>query len=224
MEAKIHERGDAVAASLLAWLAPLRFTEAEDEGEREACYRLRHRAVLDAGMEAPTALSRGRERDEFDADAVQVLGWDGTRPVATCRLVFPSPLRGLPLESTFGEIAPDASQTVEWGRVSVDPQLRGEGGRILMGLAARGWLSMRSRGLSTAIGVTTGRLVALLRALGFPIVVIGPSRPHWGIERVPILCEGRVAVATLERLWSTRDEPPRVPDGSPGGSPGGAEA
>jgi N-acyl-L-homoserine lactone synthetase len=207
-DAEVLARGDGVAADLLAWLAPLRFAEAATEQEREAAYRLRYRAVLDEGMEDPARFPDGIERDEFDPDAVQLLGWDEAGPIATCRLVFPSPRRSLPYEGVFGPASQAAGPMVEWGRVTVDPRLRGEGGRIFMGLAARGWLSMRSRGLTTAIGVTPERLVLLFRALGFPVIVLGAPRVHWGVERVPILCRGAAAVQALEHLWQSRHEPP----------------
>jgi N-acyl-L-homoserine lactone synthetase len=205
-ESDIFARGDAVAKDLLAWLYPLRFAEAADEGEREAAYRLRYRAVLDERMEDPARFPQGMEYDEYDSDAVQILGWDETGPIATCRLVLPAPDRCLPFEKVFGPVARATGPMVEWGRVVVDSHLRGQGGRIFMGLAARGWLSMRSRGLSAAIGVTPERLIRLFRALGFPLVVLGPPRVHWGEERVPILCEGPVAVQTLEHMWFDRDD------------------
>jgi N-acyl-L-homoserine lactone synthetase len=162
-------------------------------------------------MEDGARFPDGMERDEFDEDAVQILGWDGPAPIATCRLIIPAPDRPLPLQKTFGEMR-NASQLVEWGRVSVDASLRGRGALIFMGLAARAWLSMRSRGFSTAIGVTPPRLLALFRALGFPVMVVGEARIHWGIERIPFLCTGSTAVQMLEHLWSVREggtgEPP----------------
>jgi N-acyl-L-homoserine lactone synthetase len=205
-ERDIFARGDAVAPDLLGWLDPLRFAEAANAEERKAAYRLRYKAVLYEGMEDPAHFPQGLEYDDYDSDAIQILGWDETGPVATCRLVLPAPGRCLPFEKVFGPLGQTTAQMVEWGRVTVDSRLRGQGGRIFMGLAARGWLAMRSRGLSTAIGVTTERLVRLLRALGFPLVVLGPPKVHWGSARVPILCEGPMAVQTLEQMWLARED------------------
>jgi len=205
-ESDILDRGDTVATDLLEWLDPFRFAEAADEEERKAAYRLRYRAVIEERMEDPECFPLVMEYDEYDSDAVQILGWDETGPIATCRLVLPAHDRSLPLEKVFGPIAQAIGPMVEWGRVTVDSRLRGQGGRIFMGLAARGWLSMRLRGLSTAIGVTPERLVRLFHALGFPLVVLGPPRVHWGDERVPILCEGSMAVQSLERMWFARDD------------------
>jgi N-acyl-L-homoserine lactone synthetase len=210
-EAEILARGDAVAMALLRWLEPLRFAEAADERQREASYRLRYKAILEVGMEDSARFPAEMERDEFDSDAVHIVGWSGAEAIATCRLVFPSPHRPLPFENVFGPLCDAPGPLVEWGRVTVDSRLRGEGGRIFMGLAARGWLAMRSRGLSTVVGVTPEPLVALFRALGFPIVVRGAPRRHWGVERVPIICAGPVAVEALEHLWGMCEASPVSP-------------
>jgi N-acyl-L-homoserine lactone synthetase len=216
-EAEILARGDAVARALLRWLEPLRFAEAADERQREASYRLRYKAILEVGMDDSARFPAEMERDEFDPDAVHIVAWSGAEPIATCRLVFPLPHRPLPFESVFGPLRDSPGPMVEWGRVAVDSQLRGEGGRIFMGLAARGWLAMRARGVCTVVGVTSERLVALFRALGFPIVVRGAPRRHWGVVRVPILCSGPAAVESLEHLWGMRES---SRSGPVGGGPG----
>ena len=206
---EVLERGDALAGRLLAWLEPLRFAPAGGGPEREAAYRLRHQAVAEVGMADPAGFPDGMERDAYDEDAVQVLAWDGPKPVATCRLVFPAAGRPMPAEEVFGPI-PEAEGAVEWGRVTVDSALRGEGGRIFMGLAARGWFAMRARGRSTAMGVTPRRLVTLFRALGFPVTVLGEPKVHWGVERVPILCRGPEAVDVLGHIWNFKGRPPEL--------------
>jgi N-acyl-L-homoserine lactone synthetase len=132
---------------------------------------------------------------------VQVVGWDGDRAVATCRLVFARDGRPFPLETAFAVTLPSRDRTVEMGRVAIDSHRRGEGHRLVMGLAARGWLAMEARGATVAIGVTPERLVAYFSTLGFPVTVLGPPRVYWGEERVPILCEGVRAAAALGRLW-----------------------
>jgi N-acyl-L-homoserine lactone synthetase len=200
--------GDGLAAALLAELEPLRFAEAAGAGECEDAFRLRRRAVVERGMVPDRPLVDGLERDEFDAGAVQILGWDGDRPVATCRLVLPAAGRALPVVTAFGLSVPDPARVVEWGRVVVDPGYRGDGHSVLMGLMARGWLSMRARGLTTVVAATSGRLVELFRTLGFAVTVLGPPRAHWGEERVPILCEAAAAVPHLARQWGTRGEGP----------------
>jgi N-acyl-L-homoserine lactone synthetase len=194
----LHE-GDVIAADLLASLEPLRFEEAAGERDQEAAFRLRFRAVVEVGMAEVADRRDGVEADPFDASAVHILGWDGDRAIATCRLVLPSPGQRLPLEAAFDlELAP-GEPVVEWGRVVVDPAYRGDGHSVFLGLAAQGWRSMRSRGFSAALGATPRRLLALFEALGFAITVLGPPRRYWGEERVPFLCEGRTTAPGLRR-------------------------
>ena len=193
--------GRAVAADLLDWLSPLRFDEAASESERREAYRLRYRAVVERGMATADRFPDGLESDAHDAGAVQVVGWDGDQAVATCRLVFDQSGRPFPLETEFALTLPSRERTVEWGRVTIDSGRRGEGHRLIMGLAARGWMAMEARGATVAIGVTPERLVVFLNTLGFPLTVLGPPRMYWGEERVPVRCEGARAAAALGRLW-----------------------
>jgi N-acyl-L-homoserine lactone synthetase len=193
------QEGDVVAADLLASLEPLRFEEAAGERDREEAFRLRYRAVVEVGMAEVADRRDGLEADPFDASAVHILGWDGDRAIATCRLVLPTPGERLPLQTAFDlQLAP-GDPVVEWGRVVVDPEYRGDGHSVFLGLAAQGWRSMRSRGFSAALGATPQRLVALFEALGFSITVLGPPRLYWGEERVPFLCEGRTTAPGLRR-------------------------
>ena len=90
------EVGDAVATDLLSALAPLRVEEAHDELERRASYRLRYAAVVERGLASTDAFPDGEEHDEYDDRAVHIVGWDGARPIATCRLVLPRQLRDSP--------------------------------------------------------------------------------------------------------------------------------
>lgn len=193
--------GRAVATDLLNWLRPLRFDEAYDEAGCREAFRLRYRAVVAGAMDTADRFPDGLERDAHDADAVQLIGWDGAQAVATCRLVFGQSGRPFPLETAFALTLPSRERTVEWGRMTIDSNRRGEGHRLVMGLAARGWLAMEARGATVAIGITPERLVAFFSTLGFPFTVLGPPRVYWGEERVPILCEGVEAAAALGRLW-----------------------
>ena len=195
------EVGDAVAADLLTSLLPLRFDEVADEGERRAGYRLRYDAVVERALAEASRFPDGLEVDEFDDRAVHIVGWDGEVPVATCRLVLPAPGSPLPVEAAFGLTVPGAESMVDWGRVVVAASHRGSDHTMFMGLAARGWLSMRARGFTTALASTPARLVELFAQLGFAVTVLGPPAVHWGEERHPILCEGRAAVPGLARNW-----------------------
>jgi len=201
MSRKSDAIGRAVAADVLDWLGPLRFDEASSEAECREAFRLRYRAVVDVGMDTADKFPDGLERDEYDVDAVQIVGWDGDQAVATCRLVFAQVGRPFPLETTFALTLPSRERTVELGRMTIDSSRRGEGHRLWMGLAARVWQAMEARGADTVIGATPERLVGFFTALGFPVDVLGPPHMYWGEERVPILCEGEVAAAVLGHFW-----------------------
>lgn len=214
--------GDDLAASILESLAPLSFREAVDPQERQACFRLRYRAVQEFDARAAERLADGLEKDEFDPGAVQILGSAASGPIATCRLVLPEPGRRLPAEREFGLRISVDREIVELGRLVVDPGYRGDGHSILMGLAARAWLSMRARGFSTALGATPRRLVHLLDALGFQVSMLGPARMYWGEMRYPFLCEGGSAAPEIARRWrAIGGEPPT--DSPRSDAPSGAQ-
>jgi N-acyl-L-homoserine lactone synthetase len=197
--------GDAVAAEILAELEPFRFREAVDDAERDACFRLRWRAVAEFGLAPVESVGAHLERDEFDSDAVQIIGYDGAHPIATCRLVLPAPGRILPAVQAFGIELSD-TDVVEWGRVVVDPDYRGDGHSIFMGLAAQGWRSLRARGYAACMAATPKRLIGLFEALGFTVTVLGPPRSYWGEERYPILCDVRPTIERLAPRWRAGEE------------------
>jgi predicted GNAT family N-acyltransferase len=206
--------GDAIAARLLDALAPLRFEEAADDGDRRAGYRIRYSAVVERNLALPSQFPEVEERDEADERAVHIVGWDGHRPIATCRLVLPHEESVLPVEAAFELRVPDPSATVELGRLVVDPEWRGADHEIVVGLAARGWLSMRERGLTAVLAATPAPLVDLFRDLGFAINVLGSPRRHWNELRYPFLCDGPAAALGLARRWpscQTRPSPAITP-------------
>jgi N-acyl-L-homoserine lactone synthetase len=192
---------DAIAADILAELEPFQFREAVAEAEEEECFRLRYRAVVEFELAAAETLPDGRERDAFDTGAVQIIGCDGPRAIATCRLLLPSPDRILPAARAFGVELPRGVDVVEWGRVVVEPDYRGDGHSIFLGLAAQGWRSMRARGYVACIAATPKRLIGLFEVLGFTVTVLGPPRHYWGDERYPILCDVLPAIERLDMRW-----------------------
>lgn len=202
--------GDAIAAEILAELDPFRFDEAADPAEREECFRLRYRAILEFELAAAERFPDGLERDGFDIDAVHIIGRDGARAIATCRIVLPAPGRTLPLERAFGLELPDID-VVEWGRLVVDPDYRGDGHSVLMGLAARGWIATRALAYAAIVAATPKRLIGLFEALGFAVTVLGPPRRYWGDARYPILCDARPTIQRLEPLWLPHPDHPHPP-------------
>jgi N-acyl-L-homoserine lactone synthetase len=200
----VSATGDAIAAKMLGSLEPLRFIEAVAAADRESCFRLRHRAVLEMRMGSTDGLSDGLETDEFDSDAIHILGIDDRRPVATLRVVQPALGRPLPTEAAFGLKLAGNGPVAEWGRVVVDPDYRGDGHSVFLGLAARSWLAVRERGYESVIGATPKRLITLFESLGFVVTVLGEARPYWGEERYPIWCDVRASIETLQREWLGR--------------------
>jgi N-acyl-L-homoserine lactone synthetase len=199
--AGVLEVGDAVARDLLSAIAPLRIDEARDERERSAGYRLRYAAVVERGLASADAFPGGEERDEYDDRAVQIVGWDGERAIATCRLVRPVAGARLPVEAVLGRDLPGSESMVDFGRGVVDPSWRRGDHRVFMGLVARAWLSMRARGISTLVAVAPAHLLELYRQIGFTVQVLGEPRVVWNEERYPILVDGRETARSLARHW-----------------------
>lgn len=194
--------GDAVVNGVLSSLAPLRFAEAADDREREHAFGIRYRAVVERGLAPADRFPDGLERDEFDSRAIHVLAWDGEAPVATCRLTLPVAGTPLPIERNFGITIEQPEVTIEVGRMVIEPGYRGEGHGMLMGLASRGWLCMRARGLTEVVASTPPRLVALFDALGFVVRVLAPPRVHWGEERTPIYCDTLGTIPRIQQIWT----------------------
>jgi hypothetical protein len=92
---------DALATMAVGWVAPIHFTVAQSEAERQAAYRLRYQTVIERGWLKPEDLPNGVEYDKYDDQAIQILGWDGEKAVATCRLILPAPGLRLPTEVAF---------------------------------------------------------------------------------------------------------------------------
>jgi N-acyl-L-homoserine lactone synthetase len=196
--------GDAIVKGVLASLEPLRFEATSDDRGHEAAFRLRYRAVVERNLADAAGFPDGLERDEFDSSAIQVVGWDGDRPVATCRLVLPMAGRSLPVEQDFGVEVPAADRTVEVGRMVVEREYRSPDHRMFMGLASCGWLCMRERGLTEVVAATPARLASMFVTLGFAVRALGPPRMYWGEERVPIHCDGLATIPRIRELWTLR--------------------
>jgi hypothetical protein len=195
------ELGDAVAADLLAAVAPLRFEEVRNDAERQAAYRLRYLGIVERNMAPAERFPDGKEHDVYDERAVHIVGWDGERPIATIRLVLPLAGRRLPVEDDFDLDVPGSEHMVDLGRGVVDPQWRSGDHRIFMGLMGRSWLSMRSRGFTKLLAAATPERVALYRSMGFAATVLAEPRSHWGEPRVPFFIDGEATAPELAERW-----------------------
>jgi hypothetical protein len=195
------ELGDAVAADLLAAVAPLRFDEVRNDAERRAAHRLRYLGIIERDMAPAEQFPEGEEHDEYDERAVHIVGWDGQRPIATIRLVLPLAGARLPVEHDFDLDVPGSEQMVDLGRGVVDPQWRSGDHRIFMGLIGQSWLSMRARGFTKLLAAATPERVELYRSLGFAATVLAAPRPHWGEPRVPFFIDGEATAPDLAERW-----------------------
>jgi N-acyl-L-homoserine lactone synthetase len=178
---------DRLSERLLGAAAPMRVALAATEAEREASYRLRYAQVVADGWASRDALGPGAESDAYDAEALHVVAWQGDAAAGTLRLVLPAPGRRLPVEVAFDLDVEPRGAVVEAGRLVVAPELRGDPAHRIWGaLLARGWLTVRERGLSVLAGTASARMVETLRAVGLPFEILGPARPYWGQDRHPV--------------------------------------
>jgi N-acyl-L-homoserine lactone synthetase len=192
---------DRLAATAIARLAPLSIDLATTPADRDAVHRIRYRCVIDEGWARPEDHPDGRERDEFDDDALFVVCRDGTSIVGSLRVILPSPDRLLPTERDFGIRARPAGRVFEVGRIIVDPDVRaGRSHLILGGLCARTWLEAHARGYERAVSTAAPDVIDLYRSVGMRVTVLGPPKLHWGLQRAPIQIEGdRDSFAFLSR-------------------------
>ena len=180
------DEADDLARFLLERALPVRFALAVTPLELEAAFRLRHRAVVEAGWRAAAAMPDGLERDEYDDHhAAQIVGWDGPIAVATARVVPPAPGRPLPTEAAFELVAEPAGRVADAGRLIVAPEHRDGTHRVLGGLAAAIWTTMAGLGFRWVVVAMTEGMASLCSALGFEVAVLGPARAYWGEERFP---------------------------------------
>ncbi|MEA2280202.1 MAG: Acetyltransferase domain [Solirubrobacteraceae bacterium] len=178
---------DRLSERLLAAAPSLRVAVAETPSEHEAGYALRYRQVIADGWARADELPDGLERDDHDADALQINAWDGEALVGTLRLVLPAAGRHLPVETAFGLEVEPVGEVAEAGRLVIEPARRGDAAHGVWGaLFARAWVTLRARDLAVLAGTASPRMVARLRALGLPFEILGPARPFWGEERHPV--------------------------------------
>ena len=182
-----RQRLDGLAHRVLGRIAPLSFEIAQTPADIDAVLRMRYDCVIEMGWAEPKDYPDGRERDAFDDEAVHVIGRDGSAIVGCMRLIFPTAGRDLPTERDFGIQVDPRGDAFEGGRIIVPRKHRAARSHlVLAGLFARAWLTARVHSFERAISTATPQMIALYRALGMRIIVLGPSRSYWGEERAPI--------------------------------------
>ncbi len=182
---------DLACARILESAAPLRVEPARSAAEREACYRLRYRCVVDEGWAEASEFPDATERDPYDDHSVQICAWEGSELAGMVRLVFPRPGLTLPIEEEFGVELRPPGEVVDGGRLVVAPKHRAElGHRVLAALFSRCWLIAREQGLGRFASAAPDRVIRLYRRAGIRVEVLGEPRSFWGEERRPILLTG----------------------------------
>lgn len=186
-----------------SWIQP--FVERSENARPEPAGQLavtnpeKHALIcaLQHALEAE-AFADGLERDDDDAAAVHVAGWDGSTLAASARLVFPDALRPLPTEREFDLRIEPVSAVVDISRGIVAPSYRTRDHGVFAALLARCWIEVRARGWQNLCGAVTAARLDRYRELGLPLRVLGPARMYWSEERWPVFLDGlEFARATL---------------------------
>lgn len=164
----------------------VRFTLAQLPEEREAIYRARYEAVIKKDWAKPRDMPDGIERDEYDDQALHLIGWEDDRMLILGRVVFPSPTRPLPTEAAFDlEIEPH-QQVVDSGRiVLLQPNRSDNQHKLFLGLMSHAWQEMRARGYCHVCAAMTTSVLRLYRLMGIHWDVLGEPRLYWGKLRYP---------------------------------------
>ena len=190
---------DELALRLLT-SSGFRFAVAEADADRDTCFRLRYQAVIDRSWAPQQRLGDGIERDEYDDHAVQVIGWDGDRAVATGRLVLPP--GPLPTQDACGIVVEPAGHVVDVGRMAVAPTHQGPGHGSFVALLCALYLEARARGFEVACGMMSTTTRGLLRHLGVQLQVLGEPRGYWNEERCPVRFRLADNELPLSERWS----------------------
>ena len=164
----------------------VRFTSAQLPEEREVIYRVHYAEVIQKGWATPEDMPDGVERDEYDDQALHMVGWENDRMVITGRLVFPSPNRPLPTEAVYNlEIAP-SQQVVDTGRAILLLADRSDAQhKLFLGLMGYAWQEMRARGYCHVCATMTASMLRLYRLMGIHWQALGEPRLYWGELRHP---------------------------------------
>jgi len=192
-------QADELARRLVTRVAPIRIDIARSLTEREATFRLRYQVTLAQGWGQGEDFPDGLERDAYDDVALHLAAWDMLTLAGTARLVFPAPDRPLPTESAFDLTIEPWKRVVDGGRTAIAAGYYGRA--LFVALLAACWLQVREREFEVIAGVASARVLALHRAIGFSVDVLGPARPYCGEERFPIRFD---MLRSMEQLRRTQ--------------------
>jgi N-acyl-L-homoserine lactone synthetase len=195
---------DGLASRIVGGAAPIRFSVAQSNADREAVFRLRYQVVIERGWARPEDFPDGLERDGHDEKAIHIAGWDGKVLAATSRLVLPEARGRLPTEQAFDIEVKPAGEVADMGRQIVGRDYSNVRHLVFAALLAKTWLEMRKHGFALVCGDFSPAVTRLYRMVGFAVKQIGPSRKFWGEERFPILVDVAGSVPTLLRRWGDR--------------------
>lgn len=171
---------------LAAAAAPVRFSLATSTADREATFRLRAQVVIDRRWRPASDFPNGCERDGNDDGAVHLAGWLNDDLVATGRLIEPSPFGRLPVETQFDLVVHPRGRVVHLDRLIVARRLPDFGRRIHLALLAVAARETLARGYEVWAGIQSRPMVRLLHLMGFEVQILGPARPYWGEDRLPV--------------------------------------
>lgn len=195
---------DSLASRIVGVAAPIQFSVAQSDSDRQAVYRLRYQVVIERGWAQPEDLPDGLERDAFDERAIHIVGWDGDVLAATSRLVLPVSQNLLPTEQAFDIKVEPQGQVADMGRQIVGRDYSNVRHLVFAALLAKTWLEMRQRGFTLVCGDFSPAVTRLYRMVGFDVKQIGPSRKFWGEKRFPILVDVAGSVPTLLERWGNQ--------------------
>jgi N-acyl-L-homoserine lactone synthetase len=195
---------EAIASSLIAKAAPLRFKVAETDAEKEAAFRLRYQALIERGSITPDDFPDGMERDSHDEQALEVIGLDeANQAVTTGRIVLPEVGKLLPTEEAFGIVIEPRGEVVDIGRYTVAHDLAVRENRYFAGMLGFCWLETRARGYLRVCGTASPGMLRHYRRLGFIVTELAPPHTHYGEERFPCWYDVVGSAEALMKLWGT---------------------
>jgi N-acyl-L-homoserine lactone synthetase len=195
---ELLKRADEIAHQFISLDPTVNYQVAQTAAEREATYRLRYDEIIARRWATPDSMPDQMERDEYDADAVQVVAYQAAALAGITRLVFPSPARLLPTEAAYDIRIDPVGQVVDLGRAIVVPLYRDpRHHKIFLGLLGKSWLEIRARGYSELCFALSSFALNLYTKLGIAVDTLGESRLYGGEARLPYRLN---IVKTIEHL------------------------